>query len=85
VSAFPAVCGGVSGQKYKFLWDRRILAACREVLQLLKKDVRVQEGLTACINCGNCNAICPEAHFYNYDPRMIVETVQRSNETDIPD
>ncbi|PIP54607.1 MAG: hypothetical protein COX07_04415 [Bacteroidetes bacterium CG23_combo_of_CG06-09_8_20_14_all_32_9] len=44
--------------------------------QLLKKDVRFEEGLNACINCGTCTAICPAAEFYNYDPRIIVDTVQ---------
>ena len=32
------------------------------------------------MNCGVCTAICPAAEFYNYDPRVIVETVQRGNE-----
>jgi heterodisulfide reductase subunit C len=53
------------------------------LLELLKKDVRFQEGLNACINCGTCTAICPAARFYNYDPRIVVETVQRGNEADI--
>ena len=55
------------------------------LVELLKKDVRIQEGLTACINCGTCTAICPAAHFYNYDPRIIADTVQRGNEADILD
>jgi len=42
----------------------------------LKKDVRFIEGLTGCINCGTCTAICPAAEFYNYDPRIIAETIQ---------
>jgi len=54
-----------------------------DLIELLKKDVRFQEGLTACINCGTCTAICPAAHFYNYDPRIIADTVQRGNEADI--
>ena len=53
------------------------------LVELLKKDVRFQEGLNACINCGTCTAICPAAHFYSYDPRIIVETVQRGIEADI--
>ncbi len=55
------------------------------LVELLKKDIRLQEGLTACISCGTCTAICPAAHFYHYDPRIIVETVQRGIETDIRD
>jgi heterodisulfide reductase subunit C len=49
----------------------------------LKKDIRFQEGLKACINCGVCTAICPAAAFNNYDPRIIADTVQRGNETEI--
>jgi heterodisulfide reductase subunit C len=44
--------------------------------QMLKEDVRFEEGITACISCGTCTAICPAAEFYNYDPRLIAETVQ---------
>lgn len=42
----------------------------------LLEDVRLQEGLTACMNCGVCTAVCPAAAFYNYDPRQIVSIVQ---------
>ncbi len=42
----------------------------------LSKDIRFIEGLKSCMNCGVCTAICPAASFYNYDPRMIVNTVQ---------
>ncbi len=44
--------------------------------KMLKEDVRFEEGLSACVNCGTCTAICPAAEFYNYDPRIIAETVQ---------
>jgi len=53
------------------------------LVELLKKDVRFQEGLNTCINCGTCTAICPAARFYNYDPRIIVDTVQSCDEVDI--
>ena len=47
----------------------------------LTSDVRFTEGLTGCLNCGTCTAICAAAEFYNYDPRIIAETVQtRDNE-----
>lgn len=42
----------------------------------LSSDVRFVEGLTGCLHCGTCTAICPAAEFYNYDPRIIAETVQ---------
>jgi heterodisulfide reductase subunit C len=44
--------------------------------ELLLKDVRFEEGLNACMNCGVCTAICPAADFYNYDPRQIADLVQ---------
>ena len=43
---------------------------------MLLEDVRLREGLTACMNCGVCTAVCPAAAFYNYDPRHIVSIVQ---------
>ena len=36
-----------------------------------------------CINCGTCTAICPAAEFYRYDPRKIVDTVQRKDDAEI--
>ena len=35
------------------------------------------------MNCGVCTAICPSAEFYNYDPRIIADTVQRQDEESI--
>ena len=43
---------------------------------MLMEDVRMQEGLSACMNCGVCTGVCPAAEFYNYDPRQIVTIVQ---------
>lgn len=42
-------------------------------------DIRLQEGLNACMNCGICTAICPAAEYYEYDPRAIVTAVQTGN------
>ena len=41
---------------------------------MLMEDVRMKEGLTACMNCGICTGVCPAAEFYDYDPRQIVNT-----------
>jgi len=46
---------------------------------LLMRDVRFEEGLNACMNCGVCTAICPAAEYYCYDPRRVVDTVQTRN------
>ena len=54
-----------------------------ELLKELKKDFRFIEGLKACISCGTCTAICPAAEFRDYDPRLIVESVQSGNEAEI--
>ncbi len=43
---------------------------------MLLEDVRMHEGMKACMNCGVCTAVCPSAEFYNYDPRQIISTVQ---------
>ncbi len=42
---------------------------------MLMQDVRFREGLSSCMNCGVCTAVCPAAEFYDYDPRRIVTTV----------
>ncbi len=46
----------------------------------LEEDIRFVEGLNACINCGVCTAICPAAEFYDYDPRRIVNEVQKKDD-----
>ena len=47
---------------------------------MLMEDVRMREGMKACMNCGVCTAVCPSAEFYNYDPRQIVSTVQTQDD-----
>ena len=49
----------------------------------LMQDYRLREGLNACINCGTCTAICPAAEFYRYDPRRIVDIVQKQDDAQI--
>ncbi|MBQ9587427.1 MAG: 4Fe-4S dicluster domain-containing protein [Bacteroidales bacterium] len=53
------------------------------LVDYLKRDVRADEALKACMNCGVCTAICPAAEFYDYDPRRICDTVQRGDEGEI--
>lgn len=53
----------------------------KSLIQELKEDVRYIEGLTACMNCGVCTAICPAAEVYDYDPRIICDIVQSENLT----
>lgn len=51
----------------------------------LTKDIRFQEGISSCISCGTCTAICPAAQVYPYQPRSIAETVCTKNEKLIED
>lgn len=51
-----------------------------KLYDLLDQDIRFQESLNACINCGTCTAVCPAAEFYDYDPRRIVDDVQQRDE-----
>jgi heterodisulfide reductase subunit C1 len=51
--------------------------------EMLMTDIRFEEGLNACMNCGVCTAICPAAEFYDYDPRKIVDTVQSGDNAEI--
>jgi heterodisulfide reductase subunit C len=50
---------------------------------MLAEDIRLVEGLKACMNCGVCTAVCPAAEFYNYDPRQIVAIVQTRDDKEI--
>ena len=55
----------------------------KNYFEQLSEGVRFREGLNACMNCGVCTAICPAAEFYDYDPRMIVDTVQTGDNNEI--
>jgi len=55
----------------------------KTLYERLTEDIRFQEGMKACINCGTCTAICPAAEFYDYDPRCIVDLVQNKNEAEL--
>lgn len=56
-----------------------------DLYAMLMKDVRFEEGLNACMNCGICTGICPAAEYYNYDPRRVVDLVQTRNNNIILD
>jgi len=36
--------------------------------------------LNSCMSCGACSALCPAAEFFDYNPRIIMETVQEKDE-----
>jgi heterodisulfide reductase subunit C len=51
--------------------------------KVLFEDIRFEEGLKACMNCGVCTAICPAAEFYEYDPRKVMDLVQTRDNNEI--
>jgi heterodisulfide reductase subunit C len=53
------------------------------ICKLLMDDVRFNEAIKTCMNCGTCTAICPAAEFYDYDPRIICDIIQRQDEEEI--
>ncbi|MCF0166932.1 MAG: 4Fe-4S dicluster domain-containing protein [Bacteroidales bacterium] len=53
------------------------------LVDTLKADIRIEEGLKACINCGSCVATCPAAEFYSYSPKNIVNLVSSWDEDTI--
>ena len=54
-----------------------------KLFEKLSEDIRLVEGLKACMNCGTCTAICPAAEFYNYHPRVLVDIVQTKDDSKI--
>ena len=53
------------------------------LFEKLQEDYRIKEGLKACMNCGVCTAVCPAAEFYKYNPKNIVNIVQRKDEDEL--
>ncbi len=51
-----------------------------QLYDILMQDIRFNDAIKACMNCGICTAICPAAEFYDYDPRRICDYVQRKDE-----
>jgi len=66
-----------------FLVEMKNLWSMKMVVQQLADDVRLKEGMNACMNCGICTAVCPAAEYFEYDPRSIVVAVQSGNEEKI--
>jgi len=64
-------------------FDYHLKGMKKTLYEQLAEDVRFQEGMNACINCGTCTAVCPAAEFYEYDPRRIVDLVQGGDEAEI--
>jgi heterodisulfide reductase subunit C1 len=46
----------------------------------LENHLIAKHSFNSCMSCGACAAVCPAAEFYDYDPRLIMETVQSKDE-----
>lgn len=46
----------------------------------LKNHLVARHAFNSCISCGACTSGCPAAEFYDYNPRVIMETVQTRDE-----
>ena len=49
----------------------------------LKQDIRYDESLNACMNCGICTSVCPAAEFSDYDPRILLNIVQTGDDAEL--
>ena len=46
----------------------------------LENHIIARHALNSCMSCGACTALCPAAEFFDYNPRIIMETVQEKDE-----
>lgn len=65
------------------IYNKRVNKYKGRLFEELNEDYRVKEGLKACMNCGVCTAVCPAAEFYKYNPKNIVNIVQRKDEEEL--
>ena len=49
------------------------------LFQLVKGDIRFDDYLYGCYECGICVAACPSARFYDFSPRRIAQAVARED------
>ncbi|MFW6150781.1 MAG: 4Fe-4S dicluster domain-containing protein [Chloroflexota bacterium] len=52
----------------------------KSCLWWLDNHLIAKHALNSCMSCGTCTAGCPAAEFYDYDPRLVMETVQSRDE-----
>jgi len=45
----------------------------------VKNDVRYEEFLYGCYECGICVSACPSARFYDFSPRVIAQAMARED------
>ncbi len=65
----------LTGRKYKDVpYEEK-----ERLFQEIKKDIRFEDVLYGCYECGICVAACPSARFYDFSPRVITQAVARED------
>jgi heterodisulfide reductase subunit C len=71
--------GGLPGLQWEVENARK---ADRSVMRSIRADMRrhaaFHDYFHACINCGNCTAVCPAFRFTDFGPRVVVQKVMHS-------
>lgn len=49
------------------------------LFELVKGDLRYEDVLHGCYECGICVAACPSARFYDFSPRVFAQTMARED------
>ena len=55
------------------------LAEKQRLFDQCKDDLRYEDVLYGCYECGICVAACPSARFYDFSPRVIAQTMARED------
>jgi heterodisulfide reductase subunit C len=55
----------------------------RSCVWWIENHLVMKHAYHSCMNCGLCTAVCPAAEFNDYNPRKIMEIVQRKDEDEI--
>lgn len=50
-----------------------------KLFEQVKTDMRFEDYLYGCYECGICVAVCPSARFYDFSPRRIAQAVARED------
>lgn len=71
--------GGLPGLQWEAENARKSnRALMKEIVNEIHDDPRYEEFYHACINCGNCTAVCPPFKLVDFEPRIVVQKVMHS-------
>jgi heterodisulfide reductase subunit C len=73
--------GGLPGLQWEAEQARKQkIDFLRKIVNELYNDERFHEFFYACINCGNCTAVCPAFRFVDFEPRIVVQKVMHAKD-----